>query len=189
MNQPLNIIGSYNEFEIPEWLKLKDEAYEKCASHKLDEISFCFHEPEWGWMDFDVYINGEEAHSAVFSEVYCPFEHMKTWMESIANDTNQTYTLGIDAERSWLLFHYEPINSEVGLFCIHESYCDRLPVVCMCSAKQLLASLYNKLIERMLCDNTDLNWYGDDQIDEDENNHILYNIIKSPLIESFISDI
>ena len=75
------------------------------------------------------------------------------------------------------------------MFCIHESYSDRLPVVCMCSAKHLVTSLYNKLIERMLCDNTDLNWYGDDQIDEDENNHILYNIIKSPLIESFISDI
>jgi hypothetical protein len=180
----------------------------KWVPRKTDELFFKFHKPNCGWMDFDVYVNGAKMHSAHFSSVLDPFYWLKIWMEDVANDFKMCSTLPIDIEGRTLIFHYENIklcdvsfrrkfvnddrqkdewegtdantHPTMGLFCIYDSNCDTLPVVCLCTAKQLLFSLYNGLLTYTLSYEFDAKAW--DMTDKWE----LYNNIKSPLIEWFI---
>lgn len=179
-----------------------------------DEVFFHFKAPNAGWMDFEVFINGKKKHECYFSAAFDPFYDLKVWMEDIVNDCKMCSTLPIEIEGRTLIFHYENIklcdvsvrrrfvhedrekdkweltnaNSHptIGLFCLYDSNCDTLPVVCLCSAKQLVSCLYNALLEYATgrhSDKISKQWYYTKYMSDKWN---FYNTIKSPLIEWFI---
>lgn len=206
-----NFTDRYSFLTTPDWFELRSKLYadvSKWSPRKTDELFFNFHMPNVGWMDFDVYVNGEKKHSVYFSNVFDPFCDLRAWMEDIVNDFKLCSTLPIDIEGRTLIFHYENIklcdvsfrrkfinddremdewektdantHPTVGLFCIYDSACDTLPVVCLCSAKQLLLSIYAALLAYSSTGNfLAKEWAVSDKWE-------FYNTIKSPIIEWFI---
>lgn len=208
-----NFQDRYAECVTPNWFELRSKLYAevcKWKPRKPDEVFFHFKAPDAGWMDFDVYVNGEKRHKCYFSSIFNPFPNLKVWLEDIANDLKMSSTLPIDIEGRTLIFHYENIklcevsvrrrfvnddidkdewestdantDSTIGLFCLYDSACDTLPIVCMCQAKQLVSSLYNSLLYYAIGTHgkkIEQEWYDYDQWH-------FYNTIKSPLIEWFI---
>lgn len=219
-----NFEDIYNSCDTPNWFELRSRLYadvSKWEPRTPDEVFFHFKAPNAGWMDIEVFINGEKKHECYFNAAFDPFYDLKVWMEDIVNDFKMCSTLPIEVEGRTLIFHYENIklcdvsimrkfvhedrekdewestnaNSHptIGLFCLYDSNCDTLPVVCMCSAKQLVSCLYNSLLEYATgrySNNISKEWYYN-YYDYKEGKYLndkwdFYNTIKSPLIEWFI---
>lgn len=223
-----NFEDRYSWCDTPNWFELKSKLYADICTwepRKLDEVFFHFKAPNAGWMDFDVYVNGEKKHSTYFSAAFDPFRELRVWMEDVVNDFKLCSSMAIEIEGRTLIFHYENIklcdvsvrrkfinedrekdeweftdadtHPTIGVFCLYDSACDALPIICMCSAKQLVQSLYGSLLEYATGEYKNKiprDWYYMDlDYDDDDNewkplcdNWDFYNIIKSPLIEWFI---
>ena len=218
-----NFEDRYSWCNTPNWFQLKSKLYAKVCKwepREPDKIFFHFKAPDAGWMDFDVYVNGEMKHKCHFSAVFDPFRELRVWMEDIVNDFKLCSSLPIEIEGRSLIFHYENIklcdvsvrrkfiNEErekdewestnadthptIGLFCLYDSACKEFPVVCLCSAKQLVFSLYSALLEYATGKHREKiskDWY---YTEHDANGNYVYNkwcfynTIKSPLIEWFL---
>ena len=60
-----NFTDRYSFLTTPDWFELRSKLYadvSKWSPRKTDELFFNFHMPNVGWMDFDVYVNGEKKN-------------------------------------------------------------------------------------------------------------------------------
>ena len=77
-------------YYTPKWFKLRSELYAEACEwkpRKPDEIFFHFKNLDAGWMDFDVYVNGEKKHECYFSAVFNHFHNITSVSLSIYTKT------------------------------------------------------------------------------------------------------
>jgi hypothetical protein len=167
----------YENVSAPQWFEQRSKLYAEVAkwdSSHIKEIYFDFSEPDCGWMDITIYLDGKRIHTFPISQCFDPFFEMKVWMEDIVNDFKLGSDLYIEVDGRTIIMHYEHIclaslgcgvvngyfedkepeweeydtNScpDIGLFYLYDSGTKSIPVVCICKTKQFLFSLYNGLL-------------------------------------------
>lgn len=163
--------------DTPDWFEQRAKLYAEVAKwgyRKPDEIYFGFSDPDSGWIDITIYINGKKVHTFPISQAFDPFFQLKVWMEDIVNDTKLSTDINIEVEGRTIIFHYEHIrhaefgsgrkfitddyeldewedydantHPDTGLFYLYDSGMYEMPVICYCNTKQLLFVLYNGLL-------------------------------------------
>ena len=91
-----------------DWHEARRRMYAELARKKdigasLDSVFFRLHGPEVGCIDFDVFVNGEERFSSLFSEIFDPFLNIRNWLEAIAKGSAPVQSLCIDTEGPQIL--------------------------------------------------------------------------------------
>lgn len=140
----------------------------------LDKVTFSFSNPEAGWMNMTVKVNGETKLEVPISTCFDPFADFSRWMQDIVKEAYQEQTVGFDYEGACCYFHYEQLTSprigaeviydengnrtnewrdydansryEVGLFYIYNSGKDNIPFCAICKTKDFINSFYTALL-------------------------------------------
>ena len=139
----------------------------------LDSVFFRLHSPELGCIDFDVFVNGEKHFSSMFSEVFDPFQDIRSWLEAIAKGCDPIQSLRIDTEGTQMIWVYEVLREaeyaystpetnsdangmwfskvrepEVGLFYIYEaSPHGNIIVKTIVNTREFVTALYLALLD------------------------------------------
>lgn len=197
------------------WFEHRSQIYAELAkkgalNRPLDSVTFNFAEPEVGWIDVSVFVNGEKKAFIPLSDVYDPFDDIKEWLESIVKKINHTNTILIDCESEHVFLAYEHISiyseefpnddkkhRSMGLFYIYNSYDDKILFSALCNTTEFISSFYRSLREMVLqCKEYHFNdhWYcapyyedndDDEEIDE---NRVFYDHIESSIVESYLKE-
>jgi hypothetical protein len=199
------------------WLTERSRVYKELSEREnlfknLDSTFFSFTPPEAGWINMEMYLNGEKRLTCACSCVYDPFPDMKRWLEDIVRSRNMETTMHIDCEGEEMYLHYEKLRdadfvistkdkwrhsrtdvfSEIGLFYVYDSCSDTIPFYALCETGDFGNSIYLALLALFgNCYNTQHSNFAEEWF-YDENDlrkgkkldHLtVYNSIKSPLIE------
>jgi len=196
---------------IKDWLKERSRIYDKYVKsmpETSDEVHIEIENLQNGWLEIAFYVNGERKMLIPLSDTYNPIVDIVKWLEAVVDlGKSNNYieqTLHLDCEQGChALLHYEQIDAhefgmvddERGLFIV---YCSVLnegeeTLSAICSMKKLVSNIYLPFVnlfanlpnarfkEQYIIEN----WNGVDG--EIESVMELYNQVKSPLLEWFIS--
>lgn len=155
-----------------DWHKTRSRMYAELARKKdvgagLDSVFFRLHSPEVGCIDFDVFVNGEEHYSSMFSEIFDPFQNIRSWLEAIAKESAPVQSLCIGTEGPQMIWVYEVLRGaeydyslpddlwgskirepEIGLFYIFEaSSHGNIFVKAIVDTKEFVTALYLALLD------------------------------------------
>ena len=200
------------------WLNERSKLFAKYAENmprKFDKVELQLDYPDCGWLDMHFKVNGDEKILISASDVYEPFEEIREWLELMAKNVFTFTPSGVriyDEVYNYNIY-YEPIISDisefydqfhtnlVGLFYIYDERVKQIVASAFCEIQDLVKSIYNPIIafakETRQKDEFVDDWISGaynrewGQLDEDDPRakDIFYNIVKSPFVETFISDI
>lgn len=200
------------------WLNERSKLFAKYAENmprKFDKVELQLDYPDCGWLDIHFKVNGEEKILITASDVYEPFEEIREWLELMAKNVFTFTPSGVriyDEVYNYNLY-YEPIISDisefydqfhtnlVGLFYIYDESVKQIVASAFCEIQDFVKSIYNPIItfakETQLKDEFVEDWieraynreWGQLEEDDPRVKDIFYNIVKSTLVETFISDI
>ena len=200
------------------WLIERSKLLAKYAENvprKFDKVELQLDYPDCGWLDMHFKVNGEEKILISASDVYEPFEEIREWLELMAKNVFTFSPSGVriyDEVYNYNLY-YEPIISDisefydqfhtnlVGLFYIYDESVKQIVADAFCEIQDFVKSIYRPIIsfaeETKLKDEFVEDWISGaynrewGQLDDDDPRakDIFYNIVKSPFVETFISDI
>ena len=200
------------------WLIERSKLFAKYAENmprKFDKVELQLDYPDCGWLDIHFKVNGEEMILISASDVYEPFEEIREWLEFMAKNVFTFAPSGVriyDEVHNYNLY-YEPIISDinefydqfhtnlVGLFYIYDESVKQIVADAFCEIQDFVKSIYRPIIsfaeETKLKDEFVEDWISGaynrewGQLDDDDPRakDIFYNIVKSPFVETFISDI
>ena len=162
------------------WFSERERIYHELAQkkdlfEKMDSVFFRFHEPDAGWIGFEIFVNGKKCLSRSVSTVHDPFPDMKSWLEDIAKGLCPQHDFRIDYEGQELYFHYETLQEaevgstrcytnqdrdkdtwfhfdantypEIGLFYVYDTNSDSIPVKAIIPTKELVTALYLAMLD------------------------------------------
>lgn len=200
------------------WLSERSKLFAKYAENmprKFDKVELQLDYPDCGWLDMHFKVNGEEKILITASDVYEPFEEIREWLELMAKNVFTFTPSGVriyDEVYNYNLY-YEPIISDisefyeqfhtnlVGLFYIYDESVKQIVASAFCEIQDFVKSIYNPIItfakEMQLKDEFVEDWieraynreWGQLEEDDPRVKDIFYNIVHSPFVETFISDI
>ena len=200
------------------WLYERSKLFAKYAENmprKFDKVELQLDYPDCGWLDMHFKVNGEEKILITASDVYEPFEEIREWLELMAKNVFTFTPSGVriyDEVYNYNLY-YEPIISDisefydqfhtnlVGLFYIYDESVKQIVASAFCEIQDFVKSIYNPIItfakETRLKDEFVEDWieraynreWGQLEEDNPRVRDIFYNIVKSPFVETFISNI
>ena len=200
------------------WLNERSKLFAKYAENmprKFDKVELQLDYPDCGWLYMHFKVNGEEKILISASDVYEPFEEIREWLELMARGVFTFTPSGVriyDEVYNYNLY-YEPIISDinefydqfhtnlVGLFYIYDESVKQIVADAFCEIQDFVKSIYRPIIsfaeETKLKDEFVEDWISGaynrewGQLDDDDPRakDIFYNIVKSPFVETFISDI
>ena len=200
------------------WLYERSKLFAKYAENmprKFDKVELQLDYPGCGWLDMHFKVNGEEKILITASDVYEPFEEIREWLELMAKNVFTFTPSGVriyDEVYNYNLY-YEPIISDisefydqfhtnlVGLFYIYDESVKQIVASAFCEIQDFVKSIYNPIItfakETRLKDEFVEDWieraynreWGQLEEDNPRVRDIFYNIVKSPFVETFISNI
>lgn len=200
------------------WLNERSKLFAKYAENmprKFDKVELQLDYPDCGWLDMHFKVNGDEKILISASDVYEPFEEIREWLELMAKNVFTFTPSGIriyDEVYNYNIY-YEPIISDisefydqfhtnlVGLFYIYDERVKQIVASAFCEIQDLVKSIYNPIIafakETRQKDEFVDDWISGaynrewGQLDEDDPRakDIFYNIVNSPFVETFITDI
>lgn len=189
--------------------------YAEGIPRKFDKVELQLDYPDCGWIDMHFKVNGEEKLLITASDVYEPFEEIREWLETMAKNVFTFTPSGVmiyDEIHNYNLY-YEPIISDiaelydqfhtnlVGLFYIYDGRVKQIVADAFCEIQDFVKSIYHPIIS--FADETRQkeefveDWieraynreWGQYDEDDPKVKDIFYNIVKSPFVETFISDI
>ena len=183
--------------------------------NSFDEVHLNIDYPEYGWMDTNVIVNGEEQDVIIISDADDPFEDIKEWLENIVQHRFDFVPFGvkIETEDYDVLMYYEPVfyprdtlytsepYSLCGIFYIYDTIEDKIVAEAFCDTKEFVKNVYTDILnyaERV----SKIDSFVDDWIAsafneeyakyEDEKDPAIKELfikkIKSTFIEDFLSD-
>ena len=200
------------------WLNERSKLFAKYAENmprKFDKVELQLDYPDCGWLDMHFKVNGDEKILISASDVYEPFEEIREWLELMAKNVFTFTPSGIriyDEVYNYNIY-YEPIISDisefydqfhtnlVGLFYIYDERVKQIVASAFCEIQDLVKSIYNPIIafakETRQKDEFVDDWisgaynreWGQLEEDNPRVRDIFYNIVKSPFVETFISNI
>ena len=200
------------------WLNERSKLFAKYAENmprKFDKVELQLDYPDCGWLDMHFMVNGEEKILISASDVYEPFEEIREWLESMAKNVFTFTPSGVriyDEVYNYNLY-YEPTISDlgefydqfhtnlVGLFYIYDERVKQIVASAFCEIQDLVKSIYNPIIafakETRQKDEFVDDWisgaynreWGQLNEDDPRAKDIFYNIVNSPFVETFITDI
>ena len=200
------------------WLNERSKLFAKYAENmprKFDKVELQLDYPDCGWLDIHFKVNDEEKILISASDVYEPFEEIREWLELMAKNVFTFTPSGVriyDEVYNYNLY-YEPIISDlgefydqfhtnlVGLFYIYDERVKQIVASAFCEIQDLVKSIYNPIIafakETRQKDEFVDDWisgaynreWGQLNEDDPRAKDIFYNIVNSPFVETFITDI
>ena len=200
------------------WLIERSKLFAKYAENmprKFDKVELQLDYPDCGWLDIHFKVNGEEKILISASDVYEPFEEIREWLEFMAKNVFTFAPSGVriyDEVHNYNLY-YEPIISDinefydqfhtnlVGLFYIYDERTKQIVADAFCEIQDFVKSIYRSIIsfaeETRQKDEFVEDWieraynreWGQFEEGDPREKDIFYNIVKSPFVETFITDI
>ena len=200
------------------WLYERSKLFAKYAENmprKFDKVELQLDYPDCGWLDMHFKVNGEEKILISASDVYEPFEEIREWLELMAKNVFTFAPSGVriyDEIHNYNLY-YEPIISDinefydqfhtnlVGLFYIYDERTKQIVADAFCEIQDFVKSIYRSIIsfaeETRQKDEFVEDWieraynreWGQFEEGDPREKDIFYNIVKSPFVETFITDI
>lgn len=200
------------------WLKERSKLFARYAEdmpRKFDKVELQLDYPDCGWIDMHFKINGVEKMLITASDVYEPFEEIREWLELMSKNVFTFTPSGVriyDEVHNYNLY-YEPIISDinefydqfhtnlVGLFCIYDERTKQIVADAFCEIQDFVKSIYRSILsfaeETRQKDEFVEDWieraynreWGQLEEGDPREKNIFYNKIKSPFIETFITDI
>ena len=200
------------------WLIERSKLFAKYAEHmprKFDKVELQLDYPDCGWLDMHFKVNDEEKILITASDVYEPFEEIREWLELMAKNVFTFTPSGVriyDEVHNYNLY-YEPIISDinefydqfhtnlVGLFYIYDESTKQIVADAFCEIQDFVKSIYRPIIsfaeETRQKDEFVEDWieraynceWGQLNEDDPKAKDIFYNIVHSPFVETFISNI
>ena len=145
------------------WLHERSRILEKYAVNipaKTDNIILQLDEPDNGWIDIHIIVNGEERELINASDVYEPFEDIRKWLESIVSHIFDftPFAVNIYDESYNYILYYEPLlyqNDEMlmcppaklcGLFYVYDSYKNKIVADAYCETKAFVRTFYETIV-------------------------------------------
>ena len=200
------------------WLIERSKLFAKYAENmprKFDKVELQLDYPDCGWLDIHFKVNGEEKILISASDVYEPFEEIREWLEFMAKNVFTFAPSGVriyDEVHNYNLY-YEPIISDinefydqfhtnlVGLFYIYDERTKQIVADAFCEIQDFVKSIYRSIIsfaeETRQKDEFVEDWieraynreWGQFEEGDSREKDIFYNKVKSPFVETFITDI
>ena len=200
------------------WLIERSKLFAKYAENmprKFDKVELQLDYPDCGWLDIHFKVNGEEKILISASDVYEPFEEIREWLEFMAKNVFTFAPSGVriyDEVHNYNLY-YEPIISDinefydqfhtnlVGLFYIYDERTKQIVADAFCEIQDFVKSIYRSIIsfaeETRQKDEFVEDWieraynreWGQFEEGDPREKDIFYNKVKSPFVETFITDI
>ena len=200
------------------WLIERSKLFSKYAENmprKFDKVKLQLDYPDCGWLYMHFKVNGEEKILISASDVYEPFEEIREWLELMAKNVFTFAPSGVriyDEVHNYNLY-YEPIISDinefydqfhtnlVGLFYIYDERTKQIVADAFCEIQDFVKSIYRSIIsfaeETRQKDEFVEDWieraynreWGQFEEGDLREKDIFYNKVKSPFVETFITDI
>lgn len=124
-----------------------------------DRMRLLLKENDCGWIDAYIYVNDEEKLCINMSDVYNPFEDIKTWLEEIVKHRFACTGSGVnmDCEGYHIVMYYEPLfyttdqqmfggADLTGLFYVYDSYDKKIVCKAYVKMKDLVELFYKTIL-------------------------------------------
>ena len=190
------------------------EKYAINMPNKADKFGIKLDNPEYGWIDFHIFINNEEKVFIDLSSTYEPFEDIIEWLENIVRHIFDFSPCSVNIYDEFYdtILYYEPIvflTNELltpyppnlcGLFYVYDGYKEKIVADALCDTKEFVGNFYQTIkhfaqeamkdksfVEDWIMDayNKECGFMDDDDPRIQE---IFMNKVSSEKIESFLSN-
>lgn len=166
---PRNFYLNDANLDVAAWVEAQANAYSSVSKRlenslnepiSIDKVQVVFQKPDRGWIDTQIFINGEEKAGFSLSDWNNPVVGIITWLETMAEDKRpwemRDYSFVNDCEREEIVFHAQTLSSngiDLCIFIVFNSWTDKdnLPMsssgVAIVKKEELIAAFYRPLIK------------------------------------------
>ena len=162
---------------------------------RLDSFDIRFSGPDCGWLDAKVIVNGKEAYTLEFSDVYDPFEDIVRWLLSLISRRPSISVLSYDCESYYQQFVCDYLGyrqrrddyQDVALFTLCSDWRDDEPPAYMIlPVEEFVYKFYYSLLDYYIANKPTFMLEWGNECDWDDDHYILDKVLRNPEIEKIL---